>query len=258
MSRSRPHENSTPNPSQRWFEWNGEAGTIRYYDKEEKQNIDVPLPFQFVLLDRLGTVGGWHEPSKSAIYANEVRDTRQDVMVVKAFKQGVLAEGVYSQIRDRVNAVGGQFVANCYIAFKLDGALAIGSLKLKGAALGGWMEFEKAHKADLFTQAIKITGFTEGKKGRITFCVPTFETAPLSAQSNGEAVALDAAVQAYLDGYMQRTTSDRVDHADTVTRQAGPVDPDEPPPPTDEEFEGLPPSVYPDDEPAITEEDIAW
>lgn len=235
MSRSRPNENGAVNPAVRWFEWNGEDGTVRYYDKEQKQNINVPLPFQFVLLDRLGTVGGWHEPSKSAIYANEVKDTRQDVMVVKAFKGGVLAEGFYAQIRDRINAVGGQFVANCYIAFKQNGSLAIGSIKFKGAALGGWMEFEKANRPNLYEQAIKISGFTEGKKGRITFRVPTFHAVPLTAESNAEAVKLDTEVQDYLDAYVKRNKRDQVDHADTVTRQAGPVDPNEPPPPTDDD-----------------------
>ena len=111
MSRSNPSENSNPNPAVRWFEWNGEKGLIRYYDKDAKQNVDVALPFTFLLLDQLGSVRGWHDASESGIYSNEVKDTRQDVLIVKAYKGGVLAEGIYKDIKDRVNNQGGQLVA---------------------------------------------------------------------------------------------------------------------------------------------------
>ena len=84
MSRSNPSVNA-PNPAARWYEWNGETGTVRYYDKEAKKNIDVPLPFTFLLLDELACVKGWHDPSQSGIYSNEVRDTTKDKLLVKAF-----------------------------------------------------------------------------------------------------------------------------------------------------------------------------
>ena len=127
MSRSNPHENGLTNPAVRWYEWNGEHGTVRYYDKDAKQNVEVGSDFTFMLLDQLGSVRGWHDASESGIYSNEVKDTRQEVLVVKSFKGGVLAEGIYKDIKDRINTLGGQFVANCYIAFKgTDGGLDIG------------------------------------------------------------------------------------------------------------------------------------
>jgi hypothetical protein len=222
VSRSNPHDNGAPNPAVRWFEWNGEKGVVRYYDKTAKQNIDVPLPFSFVLLDQLGTVKGWHEASQSGIYANEVKDTRQGVMVVKAFKGGTLAEGRYREIKDRVNALGGQFVSNCYIAFKHEDELAIGSIRFKGAALGAWMEFTKANRAELYRKAIAIGGFTEGKKGRVIFRVPTFGIVGLSADSNNQAVALDLELQKFLTGYLKRTTRDQVEHVADVHDYEGP------------------------------------
>lgn len=210
MSRSNLAENGTPNPATKWFEWNGENGTIRYYDKDAKKNVEVGSEFTFLLLDRLGTVGGWHEASQSGIYANEVKDTRQDVLIVKAFKGGTLAEGLYKDIKDRVATQGGQFVASCYIAFKNGGtALAIGGLKFKGAALGAWMDFEKAHRTDLYTQAIRIHGFTEGKRGRIVFRVPTLSAVVTSAETHAAAMSLDRQVQDYLQGYFTRTTRDQ-------------------------------------------------
>ena len=209
MSRSNPQEHGSTNPAVVWFEWNGEKGHIRYYDKEAKRNIDVPVPFGFMLLDQLATVRGWHDASDSGIYANEVKDTRTDVLVVKAFKGGVIAEGLYAEIKDRVNRAGGQFVANCYIAFKHDGGiLKIGALRFKGAALGAWMEFSKVHRTELIEQAVTITGAVEGKKGRITFYTPTFALKVPSPESHAAAVALDRTLQEYLSGYLKHTRKD--------------------------------------------------
>jgi hypothetical protein len=251
VSRSNPQENGAPNPAVRWFEWNGEHGVVRYYDKDKKENVDVGHDFTFILLDQLGSVRGWHDASDSGIYSNEVKDTRQEVLIVKSFKGGTLAEGVYKDIKDRVNAQGGQFVANLYIAFKHNGALAIGSLRLKGAALGSWMEFCKAHRADLYAKAIRINGFTEGKKGRITFRMPILSVLDLSAESNAAATGLDAVLQEWLKGYFKRTKKDQAEHAAPQSHE--PEDGYEedqfrdPPPVTDEDipFAWLLPLVLP-------------
>lgn len=216
MSRSNPNQND-PNPAARFFEWNGESGLVRYYDKDAKENVDVKLPFTFLLLDELASVRGWHESSKSGIYSNEVRDTRTDTMLVKAFKGGILAEGLYKDIKDRVNAVGGAFNANCYVAFRNGKELAIGLLNFKGAALGAWMEFRKANRSTMYAKAINIVGFVEGKKGKVVFRVPTFELRDVSEATNAEAVALDQTLQAYLTGYLSRRTSDKAEpHVDDL------------------------------------------
>ncbi len=207
MSRSNPNVNA-PNPAVRWFEWNGEQGTVRYYDKESKQNVDVALPFTFLLLDEVASVRGWHDASQSGIYSNEVRDTRTEPFIVKSFKGGTLAEGLYKDIKGLVK--GASYVANCYIAFKQDGKnLVIGSLRFKGSALGAWMEFRKAHRGDLFNAAVHVTGYTEGKKGRIVFRVPTFETKSVSEDTNRIAADLDKELQSWLTAYFSRKTSDR-------------------------------------------------
>lgn len=209
MSRSNPQDNA-PNPATKFFEWNGEEGAVRYYDKADKKTINLPMPFTFLLLDELASVRGWHEPSKSGIYSNEVKDTRTDVFVVKSFKGGTLAEGFYKDIKDRVNTIGGRFTSNCYIGFKNGAGLEIGSLRFKGAALGAWMEFRKANRNHLFDSAIAITGATSGKKGRITYQMPVFELKTISPESNSKAVELDKLFQAWLTGYLTRTTHDRV------------------------------------------------
>lgn len=208
MSRSNPTTN-TPNPATRWFEWNGEHGIVKYYDKETKKNVDVGDNFTFLLLDQLGCVKGWHDASESGIYSNEVRDTRAEVMIVKAFKGGELARGIYKDIRDRIGAAGGQFVANLYIAYRNGDRLELGSIQFKGAALNVWMEFQKANRSDVYKQAIQIKGSTEGKKGRIIFKTPVFHLREVSDETNEEAVALDKQLQEYLKGYFACTQSEQ-------------------------------------------------
>lgn len=213
MSRSNPNINA-PNPATVYFEWNGEHGKVRYWDKHLKVNVDEALPFTFLLLDEVASVRGFHDASKSGIYSNEVRDTRAEPMLVKAFKGGTLAEGLYRDIKDKVNTLGGQFNANCYIAVpddEPDGQWHICSLRFKGSALGAWSEFRKAHRSGLYDGAITITGYTEGKKGRITFRMPTFELTETSQDQDRKALALDKELQSWLASYFTRRTDDRTD-----------------------------------------------
>ena len=211
MSRSNPQEHLS-NPAVRWFEWNGEKGLVRYYDKDAKQNVDIPLPFTFILLDELASVRGWHDPSQSGIYSNEVRDTTQELLLVKSFKGGIIAEGKYKDIKLVVNNAGGAYVASCYIACKgTDGQYYIGSIRMKGAALGAWMEFRKANRADIYKKAIKISGFTEGKKGKVVYRMPEFALNSVSADAEAMAVKLDRELQEFLCGYLKKNKRDQAD-----------------------------------------------
>lgn len=214
MSRSNPTVN-TPSPCKRWLEFNGETGDLRYYDKQEKKNIVVHAKgFTFLLLDQLAVVKGWHEASESNIQSNEVRDTRVEPMLVKAFKGGKIAEGLYADIRDRVAAFGGHFVTNCYIGFRdaRNGPLQLGSIQFKGAALNSWVEFTKANRKEVYEQAVMITGSVDGKKGSVKFKTPTFTLVAVSPDTDVEAKALDIELQEYLKGYFDRTRLAAIEH----------------------------------------------
>lgn len=215
MSRSNPTEGSS-NPSTRWFEWAGgsDGGYVRWYDKETKEQRKIDAPFTFLLLDELSTVKGWHEPSESSIYANEVRDTRQEPFVVKAFKGGELASGIYTSIRDRIVAVGGHYVASLYVGYKDGDELRIGNLALKGAAAGAWMEFKRNAGSktaatgkmvrSYLVDAVKIGGYEQQKKGGTVYRVPKFSLVETSESTNQQAVDLDSRLQMFLVDYLKR------------------------------------------------------
>lgn len=240
MSRSNPTDNS-PNPSTRWYEWDGANGLVRYYDKAKGEVIAVPDGFTYLLLDETATIKGWNDPAESGIYSNEVRDTRQDTMLVKLFKGGtVIASGLYADIKDRVAAAGGHFTATNYIAFRTGEQLHIGAIQFKGAALGAWMEFKKANRAEIYKSAIQIKGFVEGKKGKVVFRTPVFHLKPIQEETEKLALELDKQLQTYLTGYFSRTKSA------AAQPPAGPV-----PPTDDEPTMSEPPLPEPDGAPDI-------
>lgn len=226
MSRSNPTEGAR-NPSTRWFEWAGgsDGGFIRWYDKEAKTHVPIEGGFVFLLLDELSTVKGWHEASESSIFANEVRDTRQEVFVVRSFKGGELASGIYTSIRDRIVALGGHYCVSIYLGYKDGEELKIGNLSLKGAAASAWMDFKRnaPSKKDAngkttrgyFVDAVKIAGYEQMKKGATVYRVPKFALAPVSEATNQQAIALDTDLQAFLSDYFKRPKAE-VKPADTA------------------------------------------
>jgi hypothetical protein len=221
MSRSNPTEGAR-NPATRWFEWAGgdEGGFVRWYNKDTKTQEKVAGTFTFLLLDELSTIKGWHEQSESGIFANEVRDLRADVLVVRSFKGGDLASGLYTNIKDRMVAKGGYYCASIYLAYKAGEELRIGNLHLKGAAAGAWMEFKRAAPAKkdangksvkaYFIDAVKIGGYEQMKKGGTTYRVPQFALVSTSGDTNHQAVALDAELQAFLADYLRRPKSEAI------------------------------------------------
>lgn len=233
MSRSNPTE-GVRNPSTRWFEWAGgsDGGYVRWYNKDTKEQVKAD-PFTFLLLDELSTVKGWHEPSESSIYANEVKDTRQDALVVRAFKGGELASGIYTSIRDRIVALGGHYVASLYIAYKEGDELRIGNLALKGAAAGAWMDFKRNANTKpgpcgktraYLVDAVKIASYEQMKKGGTVYRVPVFTLAGVSEATNQQAIALDAELQSFLADYLKRP---KAAAAAATERDDTPSDPDE-------------------------------
>jgi hypothetical protein len=205
MSRSNPSLNNNPHPCSRWFEYNAQKGVVQYYDKEAKANKEVGKVLNFILLDQLAGIAGWHEASKSSITSNEVRSSQNDTLTVKSFKGGELAKGLYADIKATVKLAGGKFTGKLYIAYKGDdGKLALGCLQLHGAALGAWMEFEKTNRKEIYKQSIQLFDVLPAKKGTVNYFDPMFKLVPLSPESETQAVELDKTLQGYLEVSLKR------------------------------------------------------
>jgi hypothetical protein len=107
---------------------------------------------------------------------------------------------------------GGSFTTNCYLAFKKEASdLNIGASRFKGAALAAWMEFRKQHRSDFYSKAVRIDGFTEGKKGRIVFRIPKLAMTDISPETIATAIELDKTLQEFLKGYFSRNKKDQTE-----------------------------------------------
>lgn len=200
MSLSNPRSQS---PVRKFFKVQSGTGNVVYWDKAQSKNVRVDIPFRFVVLDSLATIGGFHEPSNSGIWSNEVRSTNKDILRVR-HKGGLLAEGLYSDIKDAVRAAGGKFANSVYIAYKEGGETALGNITFIGASVSAWFDFGKGKSFDS-DPGVTIAGFSEEKKGRTEYFVPVFERLAVAEDTLQEAANLDRELQQYLDASLSRT-----------------------------------------------------
>jgi hypothetical protein len=99
MSRKEQFVTVSERPAEKYLEWASEQGKFKYYDKAKGENVFIDLP-SFLVLAQYHTVKGWHDASQSAIWSNEVKIISTEEMEVKAFKGGVIAKGVYKDIKE--------------------------------------------------------------------------------------------------------------------------------------------------------------
>ena len=220
---SRSNYTQIENPSQRWFQWSGSTGTLSYYDKEKKENIDVPLPFTFLFLDSCHTIKGFDDNTKLGIYSNEVKDLSKQVLTVKKGKD-VLEHGLYKEIKDSIRAGGGKYAQSTYIAYKdANGKLQVGNIMFIGSSLAGgehklsksevvavdgWMRFSSKNMAAINKGAVVMTKDERIlTKGASKYFAPKFAIVPVSEATHKEAELLDEGLQAYLASYFERTQS---------------------------------------------------
>jgi hypothetical protein len=218
MSLSNPREES---PVKKFFKVRASTGDVVHYDKSLARELEQPVPFRFIVLDVLNTVGGFHEPSNSGIWSNEVRNSNKDVLIVRN-KTGVLAEGPYSDIKDKLKAVGGKFANAVYLAYSDGSDWKLGKITFVGASVSAWFDFGSGKRFDA-NPGVVVSGFTAQKKGRTEYFVPEFDHWAVSAQDLSAATALDRDLQEFLSNAPLRTSAEEDRHG--VTRVEPHVEP---------------------------------
>lgn len=222
MSRSNPTADPILNPSKRWFQWDSTSCKFKYYDKElpnpkdaskKGANVFVPLPFQFLVLDVLTTVGGFSDADQSSFYGNEVRNyagsTKAEILEVKVKGKTVLS-GTWESIKDKAEAMDCKFANSVYIGyFDENKQLQLGNIKLFGAPIGSWIEISGTIQKSgrkVSDCAFKVATTKTGKKGSVTWNEPVFEEIKTKPETNEKANALDVTLQDYLKQYFNKTT----------------------------------------------------
>jgi len=177
------------------------SGAVNYYDKEQSENIDVPVPFEFIVLDQLGTIKGWSDADQSGYWSNEVKSSGNDPFTVRT-KNGVKATGLWKEIKAESAVAGAKFNASVYIAHKSGDGLVISNIAFSGASLNAWIEFIQANKGVMKGKnKVVLSGFSDAKKGSVSYKVPAFDTSDVTDEEVEIATELDKELQAYLAQY---------------------------------------------------------
>lgn len=199
------HTNEAPksaNPTSKYLEWKSNDKSFSYYDKEAGENVKVELPLKFLFLQNYHTVKGWNDASESGIYSNEVFYIGSEPMTVRSFKGGVIAEGLYKDIKPTITAAGGKYNRSIYVMLE-DGTVA--NISLKGSGVRQWSDFMEANKNIIDNQWIEVLTSNDEKKGSIKYSTPEFTVgANLTKQDSAKADDVAAELKNYLDGYFKK------------------------------------------------------
>jgi hypothetical protein len=190
------------NPATKFIDWKSNEKCFSYYDKETSSNIQIPLPFKFLVLDEMHCIKGWNDATQSAIFSNEVKFIGTETMVVKPFKGNEIAKGLYKDIKEKVKASGGHYVKSIYIMLE-DGTLA--NLQLKGSSVQAWGEFTQKTRSRLADEWIEVKTAKDGKKGAIKFSIPEFTfLRSINDEEANQADEVFNTLEAYLKTYLAK------------------------------------------------------
>lgn len=247
MSRSVP-DTTLQNPATRFFDFAGGEGTVQYYDREKKVNINVELPFSFLVLDEVMTVGGGYDDGDNFIgyYSNAIRsrDAKVRPLTVKSSVNGKSRTEMTATWADiKGSLTGAKYIKGLYIAYyNNEKQLEVGYLKMKGAALMPWVELTQ-HK-DIYKGVFSITGKVPKKKGTNDYFAPEFSySEKLKPETEAKALELDGIVQTYLTAYFAQTIAPNQQSSFPTHAGSAPDDPyaDAPEPDLSEpEDDGIP------------------
>jgi hypothetical protein len=269
MSRSRSTSGSN-SPVKKYLSFKGSKGKVRYYDKnraEDERDVELDS-LDLIILDIKSSVSGFNEGSSSSISSNllDPYATGREEFVVKSKvngSYGVVAQGIWKDIKDEVSSIGGKFTTNLFALADLnDGeGYQIVKLELNGSALSPWIEFVGSfdNERDIYDNVITITKgqLQTRKKGKnvdvsdeeykkviaaikkdpmterpVWFYGSAFSATPITEEQVEMAIEQDNVLQAYFDsvGVTSDTVVEEEDSAapsPTATSPTGPAGSDD-------------------------------
>jgi len=203
--------NKSSNPTTKYLEWKSNDKSFSFYDKSKGENVKVELPFKFIFLQHYHTVKGWSDASGSGIYSNEVYFIGSEPMSVKSFKGGVIAEGLYKDIKPSITNAGGKYHRSVYVMLE-DGSLA--NISFKGAVVREWSIFMENNANSCDVKWVEVNTATEQKKGSVKYTTPDFTLgASISKADSVKADKVAGEFQEYISSYLKK---DEVVEADPV------------------------------------------
>lgn len=213
MSSNRKQAFTSPatNPATKFLSWKSNEKIFSYYDKETQTNIDVKLPFKFLVLDELSSVKGWSDSLGGQIISNEVKFISKEVITAKCYHKNLkgekvtteIAKGFYSDIKEKVNVAGGKYHKSVYVMLE-DGTLA--NIQMKGAVVAQWGNFSQKVKTRLPDEWVVVEKAIDGIKGAVKFTTPDFKfLKSLTADESQQADNCFNELESYLKSYLVKS-----------------------------------------------------
>jgi hypothetical protein len=213
MSRLERPTTTSKNPATKFLEWKSERKCFSFYNRETQVNEDLQLPLKFLFLEHYNVIKGWHDPTQTGIISNEVFLLSKEKLKVRTYKGLEIAEGYYSEIKDKVKLSGGVYHKSVYVMLP-NGELA--NLQLKGAVIGGlsaeqsltklavkgYSDFYQDNHRLLDNQWIEITDVSDAKKGATKYSIPNFKVGShITDDENEKANECAKILQQYVNDY---------------------------------------------------------
>jgi hypothetical protein len=196
------------NPATKFIEFKGDAGVFQYYDKEKEENIVLPFPIFFVVLDELHAVKGYNKFYKQGVFSNEVRNIKEELLSVRVFKSDIKLVGTWEKIKGEVERIQGHYSKSVYAGMIVkDTPMELVNFQFHGASRAPWFDY----KGDKENLGVSITGIVEDSNGNVTFQRPMFKSIKLRDIDRKEATELDRKLQSYLKVYLQQKEEEIVD-----------------------------------------------
>lgn len=208
MSLSNP--TASTSPVTKYIEWKGGEGVFSYWDKEQENRVNMPERFYIIVLDQLNTVRGYHEESESGIFANEVHNLSKQELTVKSHKGGVIAQGLWNDIKDKVTAKGGKYTKAVYAALivpKPDKTFSVECVKLDiyGSSVSPWIDAKIYDDGSV----IELSKNPEAqKKGKTVFYQPFIVKKEKRLDVLDRCIAMDKELQQYLSNRESDTVAE--------------------------------------------------
>ncbi len=199
MSFSKPQ---LTNPSKKFIEWSSDNACFTYFDKdkgEKGEKVLLPIPTYFIVLDELSTISGFCEKHGTNIFANEVRSTVKEPLLVRTFKGGERLQGLYNDIKSEAKELGGKYTQSVYAMLLTSKGQEpeLVNIRLRGAACSAWID----KKINTGKAVICVKEVSKEKKGKTEYVVPVFSSMSLTQELTDTAIAMDQVLQEYLREY---------------------------------------------------------
>lgn len=233
MPRAQAFTSGPSSPVTKYLEWSSAERKFHYYDKTAGKQIFLDLPMKFIFLDSKATIKGFNPTTQSSIYSNDVANTKNEKFVVRSFKSASpLAEGLYQDIKSKIEEVGGKYHASIY-AFS--DTLGVINIAVKGDALKEWSNFTTASRKSFLGSYIEVAGAEERKNGAVKYAVPVFKVGGNISLSVSE--ESDKKYDELMAYFKSRVASNDAP-SDIIEAEA--VEVPQAPAPQVDEFDGLP------------------